>query len=961
MLSSLLSPIDNIPIGQHPYIIRLLKGVFNSRPPKVKLVPEWDLHKILDMLQKSPFEPLREAEIKFVTYKVIFLTAITTFRRCSDLQALRIGEGIVNVQSRDNKKLDPKRAIAIYLKRTEKVRKDEGKLFLSLVKPFKPVSSQTIARWIVNTIKMAYGEDDFKVNAHSTRAIGPSWALFNGASMKNGVDIDPISKQEPTEFSQLLIFCNAKSYPEVTNNDVIWTKQNNATFRSKGQQLVISNVKKVDSGFFVCSVVITLTPTLGQPVNVTGSTTVEVDVLYRPTVTVSPEHSEYYVLENVTNLQLACVVKEANPAVKSYRWYKNNAVISNVAVYTISSVHRSDSGNYTCDAINSVGTSITSSAIQLTILYGVELNPISTKTPIEGKQLLISCIGQSYPQITNRDVKWSKQSNNTFSRVGQQLVIDNVHKLDTGTYVCSVVVQLTPTVGQPVNVTGITIVEVDVLYRPNVTVSPDENPYQVIENTTNIQLTCMVIYANPAVTSYRWYKDGVKVSTAATYTILKVYRSHTGSYICDASNTVGSSDPSSVIQLDVLYGVSLKLSETEISINESERLELSCIGDGNPLPKITCVYRHNSTTVGKQKANVTTISEDHANCADTGLYTCSGNNTIGEPVSTSAVIKVACKPRTYNNWNKEDIFTSGTDESLNISATFISFPLSDISWSRVLSDGHLKDLDSEFISSTISSHLPYETISILQKNQLKPDEFGIYLVNASNLHGSFLLKYNVIQKREPIPPSFVYIVCKSTTAIVIWKPVLNRNVYQEYHIQYAETGQDMTSIKLYRNDTNQPMKYTITGLKPGRKYNFSILAVNLFGESRSNQMECLTEASLESFVQWTALNECRRKRGIWFKIPTDFCAVDGTFVEIYRSHIKPRELYFSGHRHYNSIHTQVIIVKYEKNSSYVEREFLDYQNDLHDDETDWTMPASQLNFPEECVLLGDRIIQIGIP
>ncbi|CAC5421396.1 unnamed protein product [Mytilus coruscus] len=75
---------------------------------------------------------------------------------------------------KDNKKLDPNRSIAIYLKRTEKVRKDEGKLFLSLVKPFKPVSSQTIARWIVNTIKMAYGEDDFKVNADSTRAIGPS-------------------------------------------------------------------------------------------------------------------------------------------------------------------------------------------------------------------------------------------------------------------------------------------------------------------------------------------------------------------------------------------------------------------------------------------------------------------------------------------------------------------------------------------------------------------------------------------------------------------------------------------------------------------------------------------------------------------------------------------------------------------------------------------------------------------
>lgn len=54
MLSSLLPPIDNVPVGQHPYIIRLLKGVFNSRPPQVKLVPEWDLHKVLDILQKSP-------------------------------------------------------------------------------------------------------------------------------------------------------------------------------------------------------------------------------------------------------------------------------------------------------------------------------------------------------------------------------------------------------------------------------------------------------------------------------------------------------------------------------------------------------------------------------------------------------------------------------------------------------------------------------------------------------------------------------------------------------------------------------------------------------------------------------------------------------------------------------------------------------------------------------------------
>lgn len=73
-------------------------------------------------------------------------------------------------------------------KRTEEFRQkedgsDEPRLFLSLVKPHKPVSKQTIANWIVQTIKMAY-DGNINVNAHSTRAIGPSWALFKGSTMK---------------------------------------------------------------------------------------------------------------------------------------------------------------------------------------------------------------------------------------------------------------------------------------------------------------------------------------------------------------------------------------------------------------------------------------------------------------------------------------------------------------------------------------------------------------------------------------------------------------------------------------------------------------------------------------------------------------------------------------------------------------------------------------------------------
>ena len=64
MLSFMLPKIDGTPIGQHTDITRLLKGVFNSRPPVKHLVPEWDLKKVLELLSNPPFEPIHKISLK---------------------------------------------------------------------------------------------------------------------------------------------------------------------------------------------------------------------------------------------------------------------------------------------------------------------------------------------------------------------------------------------------------------------------------------------------------------------------------------------------------------------------------------------------------------------------------------------------------------------------------------------------------------------------------------------------------------------------------------------------------------------------------------------------------------------------------------------------------------------------------------------------------------------------------
>ena len=53
------------------------------------------------------------------------------------------------------------------------------------------MTSQTISKWLMSLIKLAYEDPKMKVKGHSTRAIGPSWALLNGAyvnSILNAAD-----------------------------------------------------------------------------------------------------------------------------------------------------------------------------------------------------------------------------------------------------------------------------------------------------------------------------------------------------------------------------------------------------------------------------------------------------------------------------------------------------------------------------------------------------------------------------------------------------------------------------------------------------------------------------------------------------------------------------------------------------------------------------------------------------
>ena len=59
-----------------------------QRPRLTPVLPQLDLGIVLEALSKSPYEPLREASLKHLTLKTIFLLAMASAGRCSELQAL---------------------------------------------------------------------------------------------------------------------------------------------------------------------------------------------------------------------------------------------------------------------------------------------------------------------------------------------------------------------------------------------------------------------------------------------------------------------------------------------------------------------------------------------------------------------------------------------------------------------------------------------------------------------------------------------------------------------------------------------------------------------------------------------------------------------------------------------------------------------------------------------------------
>ena len=85
----LLTKLGNsaINVSKNENLTRLLDSFHRDRPKGRRCIPAWNLSLVLHLLTKAPFEPLKEASLKHLTFKTVFLLALGSGKRRSEIHA----------------------------------------------------------------------------------------------------------------------------------------------------------------------------------------------------------------------------------------------------------------------------------------------------------------------------------------------------------------------------------------------------------------------------------------------------------------------------------------------------------------------------------------------------------------------------------------------------------------------------------------------------------------------------------------------------------------------------------------------------------------------------------------------------------------------------------------------------------------------------------------------------------
>ena len=204
MLSSTLGKLDGFDLGKHPLVVKLMRGVYNKKPPSPKYSNFWEVDSVIDFL--ISLGPNRDLPFKSLSMKLAMLLALASLCRVSELASIdRYSVVFLNNQakfslqkprkSQRNSSLQvitlekllplplacPVETLKDFLSASDQLRQGEKakSLFIGLRPPHSSVGASSVARWLKIILNVA-GVDTSIYSAHSTRGASASNAVNSG-------------------------------------------------------------------------------------------------------------------------------------------------------------------------------------------------------------------------------------------------------------------------------------------------------------------------------------------------------------------------------------------------------------------------------------------------------------------------------------------------------------------------------------------------------------------------------------------------------------------------------------------------------------------------------------------------------------------------------------------------------------------------------------------------------------
>lgn len=234
---SAISLISLNKVGEDMRVKRFFKGVFKLKPTFPRYDVTWNPSIVLDYLEKLQNNSIN---LETLTKKLVMLLALSTGQRIQTLSLIRISNiksfgdrivisitnliktsGVGKMQPSLNLPyfhqrpgICPASTLQKYLSMTSTIRSNsEDRLFVTHKKPHKAASSQSIGRWIKQTLSDS-GIDTSIFGAHSTRHASTS------AASRAGLSVDVIRKTAGWS-AQSAVFANFYNRPIVESHNLL--------------------------------------------------------------------------------------------------------------------------------------------------------------------------------------------------------------------------------------------------------------------------------------------------------------------------------------------------------------------------------------------------------------------------------------------------------------------------------------------------------------------------------------------------------------------------------------------------------------------------------------------------------------------------------------------------------------------------------------------------------------------